>query len=146
MDAILAIDDLAAVLMDVPAQLRAVAGRADERVTSRWTRSEVLGHCIDSALNNLQRFTRLRLADQVRFPEYTPDGWVTVGDYRARPWDQLVTEWELLNRHVLHVLRGVRSAEFDHIWADTGHSLAWLAVDYVRHLRHHLGQAIGPAT
>lgn len=140
-DLVLAIDELAVLVADAPARLRR-AERPQEpwRPGAAWTRAEMLGHLIDSALNNLQRFVRLQRERELRFPGYAQDDWVALGAYRTRPWAELVEEWRLLNQHVLHVLRRLDPAALRNRWLDADHDLAWLAVDYVRHLRHHLGQ------
>jgi quercetin dioxygenase-like cupin family protein len=42
----------------------------------RWTRKEVVGHLIDSASNNHQRFVRGQLAAGQDFPRYEQEQWV----------------------------------------------------------------------
>jgi hypothetical protein len=43
-----------------------------------WSRKQVLGHLIDSASNNHQRFVRAMLADSLDFPGYDQEGSVRV--------------------------------------------------------------------
>ena len=42
----------------------------------RWTRKEVVGHLIDSASNNHQRFVRAQVASGQDFPGYEQGQWV----------------------------------------------------------------------
>src|SRR5918995_1609128 len=49
----------------------------------RWTRKEVVGHLIDSASNNHQRFVRGQLASGQDFPGYEQERWVRVQNYQA---------------------------------------------------------------
>jgi hypothetical protein len=47
----------------------------------RWTRKEVVGHLIDSASNNHQRFVRGQLTSGQEFPGYDQEQWVRIQDY-----------------------------------------------------------------
>jgi hypothetical protein len=40
----------------------------------RWSKKEILGHLIDSAGNNHQRFVRAQLQGELRFPGYEQEG------------------------------------------------------------------------
>jgi hypothetical protein len=44
----------------------------------RWSKKEILGHLIDSACNNHQRFVRTQLSPGLEFPGYEQDSWVRV--------------------------------------------------------------------
>jgi DinB family protein len=120
----------------------------------KWCPRELLGHLIDSAANNHQRFVRARFQDDLVFPGYDQDAWVRVQDYAAAPWRELVELWRLYNLHLARVLAGIpdelaRRAHtrhnFDRIaWravpAGEATTLEYFAGDYVEHLRHHLRQ------
>jgi hypothetical protein len=41
---------------------------------TRWSKKEILGHLIDSASNNHQRFVRALLHGELRFPVYEQEG------------------------------------------------------------------------
>jgi DinB superfamily len=111
--------------------------------TGKWVKKEILGHLIDSALNNHQRFVRAQLADRLVWPGYEQDAWVSVQSYRQRPWSELVELWDQLNRHLVHLVATVppiRLATPCVIGGNEPVTLEWLMSDYVRHLRHHLSQ------
>lgn len=113
----------------------------------RWSRKQLLGHLVDSAVNNHQRFIRLQLAPELRFPGYEQDEWVARNHYAARPWADLVALWSSLNRHLAHVIEHLAPETLDHVW-DTGtqrHTLAFLVGDYLVHLRHHATQILDTA-
>jgi hypothetical protein len=38
-----------------------------------WSVKEIVGHLVDSASNNHQRFVRLQVADGLVFPDYSPN-------------------------------------------------------------------------
>jgi len=114
-----------------------------DRGTGKWTPKEVLGHLIDSAANNHQRFVRAQLAGAFAGPGYDQVAWVAVHRYRQRPWLELVDLWVALNRQVAAVIEGMpaekRGAPCT-IGDGEMRSLEWLMQDYLRHLRHHLEQ------
>jgi hypothetical protein len=110
-----------------------------------WCRKEILGHLIDSAGNNHQRFVRAQLQSKTAFPPYAQERWVAVQGYRERPWGELVELWRLYNRHLLHVMRRVPEAAWGNVCtvaADEPSTLGDHLVDYVNHLEHHLRQIL----
>ncbi len=112
----------------------------------KWVRKEILGHLIDSAANNHQRFVRAAIAGELAFPDYAQDEWVALQGYRRRPWRDLVDLFEELNGHVAHAMDAVPAGRRDapcRIGGEAPVTLAWLMEDYVRHMRHHLAQILG---
>jgi len=108
-----------------------------------WSRKQILGHLIDSASNNHQRFVRALLQDEVRAPRYDQEGCVRVQRYQESPWGQLVALWASYNRFLAHVLEGIPKEKLAtpcFIGEYPMMTLEELAVDYVRHLEHHLEQ------
>src|ERR1051325_9974262 len=74
----------------------------------RWAPKEILGHLIDSASNNHQRFVRGQLLPKLDDPSYEQERWVATQAYLTEPWVDLVALWLLYNRHLLHIVRNVR--------------------------------------
>ena len=113
------------------------------RAPDKWSPKQVIGHLIDSASNNHQRFVRAQEVSELRFPPYEQDHWVGCQHYGDRPWDELVTLWHSYNRHLAHVI-GCIPDERRHvpcfIESATAVTLGFLASDYGKHLRHHLAQ------
>jgi hypothetical protein len=110
----------------------------------KWSRKQILGHLIDSAANNHQRFIRMQQAPELRFPGYQQNDWVCLNHYATRPWKELVILWASYNRHLAHVIGHIAPETLTHEW-DDGSSrcdLAFVAADYVVHLRHHLDQLL----
>ena len=111
----------------------------------RWSRKQILGHLIDSASNNHQRFVRSQLAEQIQFPGYEQDAWVAAQAYAERPWGELVLLWRAFNLHVLHVARHVPAQKLGNrclVGDDEPITLGDHIKDYVDHLEHHLGQIL----
>ena len=122
-------------------------GSLRTRGPGTWSRKQVLGHVIDSALNNLQRFVRAQHGDELRFPDYDQPRWVAAGGYQERPWTSLVSLWSELNAQVAHVVARIpaeRLATPCRIGESRPLALEFLVRDYVAHLRHHLTQILDP--
>jgi DinB superfamily len=132
----------------LPGELRKFTDeQASERpAPGRWTKKQVIGHLIDSAANNHQRFVRAALAGAVEFPGYDQNQWVDLQQYQQIPWEQLITLWTALNEHLLHVFRQLTPEQ----WAaqcsggDRGtRTLEQLLESYVAHLHQHLMKMSG---
>src|SRR5260370_42078549 len=115
---------------------------AAERPGGKWSRKEILGHLIDSAANNHQRFVRLQHKKVLVLPSYQQEEWVRTQNYAAREGRDLVEMWLAYNRHLAHVLRHADAQAAGHIWKGPAGDvdLQFLIEDYLRHLRHHLEQ------
>lgn len=117
-----------------------------------WSPKELVGHLIDSASVNLERFLRAEDSDHLDLPGYPQDRWVDLGGYAEADWGELVTLWRLLNLQVARVIEGssetarsmVRRAHrldaiaFNVVPVDQPTTLQYLMDDYVVHLEHHL--------
>jgi hypothetical protein len=128
-------------------RLRALseARAAEPRGDGKWLRKEILGHLIDSAANNQQRFVRARSSNPFVWPGYDQDAWVAAHGYRERSWTDLVDLWAMSNEQVAAAMRSVppdRLATSCVIGSDSAVTLDWLMHDYVRHMRHHLAQIL----
>ncbi len=120
----------------------------------KWCPREVIGHLIDSASNNHQRFVRAQFQEDLVFPGYEQDAWVSVQRYRDAPWEELIALWRNFNLHIARVMEAV--PKDDRIRSRAQHNLdelAWRQIpreepatldyfmsDYVAHLKHHLAQ------
>ena len=119
---------------------------AHKPAPNRWSKKEILGHLIDSAANNHQRFVRAQSAPRLEFPTYEQEFWVATQSYATEPWPDLVNLWLLLNRHLLHVLKAMPAAVLSHECVIGGRpevTLEALIADYLRHLDNHLEQLLG---
>lgn len=116
------------------------AGHSDG--PDRWSRKQILGHLIDSAANNHQRFIRMQLTPELHFPGYQQNEWVNLNHYASRPWRELVVLWAAYNRHLADVMERIAPETLEHVWdkGDARYDLAFVAMDYVVHLQHHVDQ------
>ena len=109
----------------------------------RWSIQEVLGHLVDSAANNHQRFIRAQNCDPLVFPDYDQNHWVAVQDYNAYSWSSLIELWRFYNLHLAHVIRRIPDTKMSvecTIAPNPPVSLSFLIEDYLTHLKHHLNK------
>lgn len=112
-----------------------------------WSRKQAIGHLIDSASNNHQRFVRASLQGSLDFPVYDQDGSVRVQAVQSAPWTLLVTLWADYNSYLAHVIAHLPADKLESQCRIGDHepvTLKFLAEDYLTHLLHHLKQ-IGAA-
>jgi hypothetical protein len=112
-----------------------------------WSRKQLLGHLIDSASNNHQRFVRAALAPSLEFPGYDQAGNVRVQAVQEAEWSLLVSLWANYNRYLAHVIAHLPAAKMEtpcRIGAGEPVTLGFVVSDYLTHMRHHLSQ-IGAA-
>lgn len=106
----------------------------------KWSAKQVVGHLIDSATNNHQRFVRLQIEPELHHPAYLQEDWVTVQCYAVMPWTQVLETWRVFNLHLAHVVQHVRAEHLPRVWhSDEGPvTLGFLIEDYIGHVKHHL--------
>ncbi|MDR3724045.1 MAG: DinB family protein [Terracidiphilus sp.] len=132
------IDEFSALLENLPASIADVACRQEG-----WTGGQIVGHLIDSAANNRQRFVRASIDGRYYGPGYEQDQWVIALGYREQSWDTLLRWWraehEILVAVVEHIPEQKLAAEC--IVEDSAPvTLSFLITDYLRHQRHHFEQ------
>lgn len=151
-------------------QLRSVIGDARSRLDAisddvasvprapgKWSRKEIVGHLIDSASINHERFVRAQFSDDLISPPYDQDAWVRAQHYRDAAWSELVSLWAHFNLHLARVVESIpremrdrkrarhnlNEVAFHAIPADEPATLEYFMRDYVAHLEHHLAQIFG---
>jgi hypothetical protein len=112
------------------------------RAPGKWTRKEILGHLLDSAANNHQRFVRVPLQAGISLAGYQQNDWVSLQQYQDYDWQQLTTFWHLYNLHLLHVVKGLPNTALKHTFELNGETLEleFVIRDYLSHMNHHLAQ------
>jgi hypothetical protein len=124
----------------------------------KWCPREIIGHLIDSASNNHQRFVRAQFQEDLVFPGYAQDAWVSAQKYRDAPWADLLDLWRSFNLHIARVMEAAPEEERSRTRArhnldelawkpvprDAPATLDYFMADYVAHLKHHLDQIVKP--
>jgi len=120
---------------------------AKPMLSGGWSTKQVMGHLIDSASNNHQRFVRAMLQPSLDFPGYDQEGNVRVQQPQEADWLLLVALWAAYNRYLAHVIARIPQSKLEtpcRIGSHEPVTLGFIAEDYVTHLVHHL-QQIGAA-
>jgi hypothetical protein len=110
----------------------------------KWSAKEVIGHLIDSAVNNLQRIVRLEVVldiePEVRTQPYVQDEWVRAQHYAEKEWAEIVELWRLLNAHIAWTMGRVTRQHLGRIcvFPETHMTMGFLMADYIAHMEHHL--------
>jgi hypothetical protein len=138
-------EKLLAVVSAAEPRLREIGDVESSRPVLKggWSRKQVLGHLIDSASNNHQRFVRAVLQESLEFPAYDQPGNVRVQAPQEADWALLVTLWAAYNRYLAHIVFRLPDSKLEticRIGSGKPATLCFLAEDYLTHLLHHLGQ------
>ncbi len=130
-------------LLQVPEEIAALPWRA-----GGWTRKQVLGHMIDSAANNHQRFVRAALDGSYTGPFYAQEGWVGAHGYNEMQWPTLLTWWQTYHEILKAVVERIPIEKLDaecHVGDNEAVTLRFLIEDYIAHQQHHLAQILCPS-
>lgn len=111
---------------------------------SKWSKKEILGHLIDSAANNHQRFVRVQF-EETPVIGYNQNEWNRYSYHQLQSGQQLIAAWEGYNRLLLGIARHIPESLLQRTCVAGGAGLVTLAFvieDYVVHLEHHLRQLV----
>jgi hypothetical protein len=112
-----------------------------------WTRKQIVGHLLDSAANNRQRFVRAAIHGSFTGPDYAQDAWVAAHGYASQPWTTLLHWWEVEHAILAAVVDCIPEDRLEAICIVGDHepvSLRFLIEDYLRHQHWHLAQLTAP--
>jgi len=138
------IEKLRDLLDDVPSDLANVPWRE-----GGWTRKQILGHLLDSAANNRQRFVRACIDGSYVGPSYAQDAWVAAHGYVHLAWKTLLEWWNVEHEILRTVVERIPEERMDALCTvgdNAPVTLRYLIEDYTRHQFHHLGQINAPIT
>jgi len=104
----------------------------------KWSKKEVMGHLIDSAQNNIRRFIIAQYEENPTII-YDQDKWVHLNNYQQQEPQMIIQFWYLLNKQIIEILENITDENSKRTSKSEGiHTLEWLALDYVNHLKHHV--------
>ncbi|HKO95763.1 MAG TPA: DinB family protein [Pyrinomonadaceae bacterium] len=151
--------DFRQTIENAAAQLQKISEEQSERprAEGKWSAKQVIGHLIDSAANNHQRFVRAQFTDELVFAGYAQEDWIRVQHYQQESWSELVQLWKLYNQHIAHLMsfvpdearaklrskHNLHEIASDLISVDEPVTLDFFMRDYVDHMKKHLGQILG---
>lgn len=109
----------------------------------KWSKKEILGHLIDSATNNHQRFVRGQFEIE---PEivYKQNEWNKFNFYQEIGSSQIISFWTVYNKQILEIIKRIPTENLDKKIkiGEELVSLDFLIIDYVKHIEHHLKQIV----
>lgn len=108
-----------------------------------WTRKQIVGHLLDSAANNRQRFVRAAIDGAYTGPKYKQDEWVAIHGYAGQSWQMLLDWWQVEHAILASVVDNIPAERMDApctVGDDAPVTLQFLIEDYIRHQLWHLRQ------
>ena len=139
---------LEAYINDFPGRLQKLTKQEllERPAEGKWSKQEILGHLVDSAINNLKRFTEIQFEPQpYRIISYKQDMLIAVNNYQELPLEHLLQLWRSLNRQIIYVVQNIPGEKLD-LKVDPQYdnkemkTLGWVICDYVAHMEHHFRQ------
>lgn len=112
--------------------------------TDKWSKNEILGHLIDSAINNLKRFTECQFSNEPYLvTAYNQDELVKLNKYQERKFEDLLKLWCHLNKQIAFIFKDVSEEQLKtkiNLYDLSICDLEFLIEDYITHMKHHLNQ------
>jgi len=110
---------------------------------ANWSKKEIIGHLIDSATNNHQRFVRAQFEDTPAIA-YDQNKWNEFSFYQQISGQQLISFWTIYNKQLVELTRRIPKENLQRCCMVNGKllKLDFLITDYVEHLEHHLRQVV----
>jgi len=140
------ISQLTAIVNEYTALFNNIPGEelTQKPAPGKWSKKEIIGHLIDSAQNNIQRFVRAQYAHQPHIV-YQQNEWVAAASYQQYNREHLVALWALLNKHICIILAAMPVEAYTKL-INVGKgeeklvTVQFLAEDYIVHHLHHIHQ------
>ena len=111
---------------------------------TKWSKREILGHLIDSASNNHQRFIRVQY-EHIPTITYDQNKWNELSYYQDLSKGHLISLWAIYNRHLYEIVNRIPEEHLlkeSNVGKDKNVTLQYIIDDYVVHLEHHLKQIV----
>ena len=108
----------------------------------KWSKKEIIGHLIDSAANNHQRFVRGQFEEEPLIT-YNQDNWNMYSFHQQNSQEAIIRFWEMYNRQILFIIQRIQPEQLRRSCrTPDAKTLQWLIEDYVVHMEHHLHEVI----
>jgi len=117
----------------------------------KWSKKEIIGHLIDSGINNIQRFTAVQIEKEpYRIMPMKQVELVKVNDYQNAKIEELLAFLMSINIRIrnLMLLQNAQTLKTSIELYTKGNmsDLRYLMEDYVAHFEQHVNQIIKPLT
>lgn len=109
----------------------------------KWSKKEIIGHLIDSATNNHQRFVRGQFEDKPNIV-YDQNNWNKYNFYQQIDKEQIIDFWTIYNKQILELIKIIPNENLQRecFVGEKSLTIEFLINDYVEHLEHHLKQVV----
>ena len=137
-------EELEKTVVDAEKKLNSVKDWDYRTAPGKWSKKQILGHLIDSAANNHQRFVRIQYEDTPLIT-YDQNQWAALQKCDDVPVDVLINLWSNYNQLLSHVISIIHADALNkkcNIGKEEHVTLDFIITDYLKHLNHHLGQII----
>lgn len=120
----------------------------------KWSKIQIIGHLIDSALNNVGRFIRLQKTQDLIFDGYDQKYWVEAQHYQNSDWVDTINLFHLINAQIASMVDQIPGEILS--LPREKHSISWplyfekspknpftlefMIWDYIAHIENHLKQ------
>jgi len=116
----------------------------EAKIPGKWSKKEILGHLVDSAIHNLVRFTEINYVEKpYRHRPYNQIDLVNLNQYQTMDIHDLTELWLSINKQIVRLMKSVDEEALDYKIVLSDESiidLRFLMTDYVDHLEHHIRQ------
>ena len=109
----------------------------------KWSKKEILGHLVDSAIANLDRFNKVQFSKKtLEIKPYPQDDLVKSNNYQKKELAMIVQLFLSLNHQILFIFENRLIDMKNKKVSISGkvHDLEFLCSDYIDHMVHHLKQ------
>ena len=133
-------DDLREILQNATLLLEKISDidASGAAAQDKWSKKQILGHLVDSASNNQQKFIRAMAEERTEFVGYAQNHWVDSQKYNLVNWSELVTLWRSFNLHIAHIIENVDPDLLSNTISIDGSepfTLKFIMTDYNEHLK-----------
>ena len=115
---------------------------------NKWSKKEILGHLVDSALNNLQRYIRVQYQGKPHIA-YHQNEWVAAQNWQELSVDEILTLWKSINKQIVHVWKHFPEAKVKAVInvskeqeKEEIYTFQEMLDDYIEHFNHHAKQIL----
>jgi hypothetical protein len=132
------VDSFRRALLELPPESAGTHWRA-----GGWTRKQIVGHLLDSAANNRQRFVRAATEGAYTGPTYEQAAWVAAHGYDGQTWETLLRWWDAEHEILAAVVDLIPEERLEAsctVGANVPATLRFLIEDYLAHQRGHIAQ------
>jgi putative acetyltransferase len=111
-----------------------------QRADGGWSVQQIVGHLIDSANNNHQKWVRARQFPGSKMMGYDADFWVAASDYQTLNWHDVFELWSNYQWQLISIIEQTTAEDWTKTIEISGNyraTLGHMMVDYGVHLAHH---------